>query len=333
MCSSILILHAVAIANTIFLSSVIDARGVVASHIRPSEVKHFEPELDTNIGYWSPSTSSIDWCEHNYAITQYIAEFWNCLSSFSMCILGGILFVRGLYNKIENRFLWSSLGLTLVGLGSAYFHGTLTHFGQMADELPMVYSMIIWWFILFRMNDFKPIKNKLFGIDLSIIFGIFYGLLWTYVHSLQTFVLIFQAHMSLMVLGGIIILIYLYHQSYHHVSLLKYLLIVYVALLILAFVCWIIDQQLCERLNTVSAFNPQLHAWWHVFGAVHCHLGLVCAEAMRFLTLKYRQHQVKNPRYAAQSFKPDEHLHVVFYLGLPYLDYSKEEQLNNEKAQ
>jgi dihydroceramidase len=225
------------------------------------------------------------------------------------------------------------LGFGFVGLGSAYFHGTLTHLGQMADELPMVYSMIIWWFILFRMNEFKQIKSKLFAIDILIVFGIFYGLLWTYVHSLQTFVLIFQGHMSLMVLGGIITLIYLYRQPNHHVYRLKYLLVVYVSLLISAFVCWTMDQQLCERMNSGSRLNPQLHAWWHVLGAAHCHLGIVCAEAMRLLSIKYKQHQVKNPQSSNQPFKPENHLHIVFYLGLPYVDYSKEKQTIEAKAQ
>jgi dihydroceramidase len=329
--SSIFILRI--LSSTIFWHVVIDARAVLASHSHPSDVKHFEPELDTNIGYWSPSTSSIDWCERNYVVTQYIAEFWNCLSSFSMCILGGILFIRGLYNKIETRFLLSSLGFGFVGLGSAYFHGTLTHLGQMADELPMVYSMIIWWFILFRMNEFKQIKSKLFAMDILVVFGIFYGLLWTYVHSLQTFVLIFQGHMSLMVLGGIITLIYLYRQPNHHVYRLKYLLVVYVSLLISAFVCWTMDQQLCERMNSGSRLNPQLHAWWHVLGAAHCHLGIVCAEAMRLLSIKYKQHQVKNPQSSNQPFKPENHLHIVFYLGLPFVDYSKEKQTIEAKAQ
>lgn len=329
--SSILILRI--LSNAILWHVVIDARVILSSHSHPSDVKHFEPELDTNTGYWSPSTSSIDWCERNYVVTQYIAEFWNCISSFSMCILGVILFIRGLYNKIETRFLLSSLGLALVGLGSAYFHGTLTHLGQMADELPMVYSMIIWWVILFRMNEFKQMKNKILFIDISVVFGIFYGLLWTYVHSLQTFVLIFQAHMSLMVLGGIIKLIYLYRQSHHHVYRLKYVLIVYVSLLVSAFVCWIMDQQLCYRLNNISSFNPQLHAWWHVLGAAHCHLGIVCAEAMRLLSIEYKKHQIKNSKSSNQPFKPEDHLNIVYYLGLPYVDYSKEQQAIKAKVQ
>ncbi|CAF5058502.1 unnamed protein product, partial [Rotaria sp. Silwood1] len=62
-------------------------------------------------------------------------------------------FIRGLHNKIENRFLLLLLSFGIVGLGSAYFHGTLTHFGQMADELPMVYSMIIWWFMLLEWTN------------------------------------------------------------------------------------------------------------------------------------------------------------------------------------
>lgn len=328
---SIFICHL--LVNVIFLHIAVDGRAVLPSHSRPSDVKHFEPELDTNVGYWSPSTSSIDWCERNYVVTHYIAEFWNCVSSFSMCILGGILFIRGLYNKVEHRFLLSSLGFVIVGLGSAYFHGTLTHLGQMADELPMVYSMIVWWFILFRMDEFKTIKNKMFAIDISIIFGIFYGLLWTYVHSLQTFVLIFQAHMSLMVLGGVIKLIYLYRQSYHHAHRLKYLLMVYVSLLITAFVCWILDQQLCEQLNKNSRLNPQLHAWWHVLGAAHCHLGIVCGEAMRLLSIKYKQYQTQNFRSSKQTFKPEDHLKIVYYMGIPYVEYPNEKRTIEAKVQ
>jgi hypothetical protein len=87
------------------------------------------------------------------------------------------------------------------------------------------------------------------------------------------------------------------------------------------------DQQLCERMNSKNRLNPQLHAWWHVLGAIHCHLGIVCGEAMRLLSIKYKQHQANQP------FKPEDHLHIVYYLGLPYVDYSKEKQTIEAKVQ
>ena len=32
-----------------------------------------------------------------------------------------------------------------------------------------------------------------------------------------------------------------------------------------AFSCWLIDRFLCHELQASLGFNPQLHAWWHVF--------------------------------------------------------------------
>lgn len=36
------------------------------------------PAVDRE-GYWGPPTSTLDWCEENYAVSYYIAEFceWN----------------------------------------------------------------------------------------------------------------------------------------------------------------------------------------------------------------------------------------------------------------
>ena len=314
-----------------FMSVITEARSILISHANPSDVKRFESKLDTNIGYWSPSTSSIDWCERNYAVTYYIAEFWNCISSFAMCILSAVLIVRGLYNGIENRFLLLIFSFGMVGLGSAYFHGILTYFGQMADELPMVYSMIIWWFILFRMN--KPtLKSHVSPIDILIIFGIFYGFLWTYIHSLKTFVVVFQLHFTLMIVGGFIRLIYIYRQTQYHTRWIMYLIVAYLSTLFLAAVCWIIDQQLCERMNSVNGYNPQLHAWWHIFITVNFYMSVVCAEAMRFLSIRYQQYQIKSTRSFQQPFKPADHLHIVSYCGIPFVDYSKHKQINEVKT-
>jgi dihydroceramidase len=319
--SSIVIFYV--LSGIICLPVVVEARSVWNSHRNPHDVKHFETELDTNIGYWSPSTSSIDWCERNYAVTQYIAEFWNCISSILMCLSAGILIIRGLYNKIETRFLLLSLSFGFIGFGSAYFHGTLTHYGQMVDELSMVYTMIVWWFILFRMNEVKT-KSKMFSIDMLLIAGIFYGFVWTYVHSLKSFVLVFQLHHTLMIIGGIVKLIYLYRHIRHHTRCIMYLIMAYIVFLVIATICWTIDQQLCERMNSIDGFNPQLHAWWHVFIAVDFHVSVVCTEAMRLLSVKYQQHQMQGGESAKQVFKPEDHVRIVFYLGLPFVDYSKD---------
>jgi dihydroceramidase len=319
----------IVIFHILLVIIVIESRSITESHTNPSDLKYFESKLDTKIGYWSPSTSSIDWCERNYVVTKYIAEFWNCISSFSMFILALISYIRGVYNQIENRFLLLCFSTGVVGLGSAYFHGTLTYFGQMSDELPMVYSMIVWWFILFRMNKYK-LESQTSPFDILLFFGIFYGFLWTYVHSLKTFIVLFQIHFGLMMFGGIMKLVYLYKQTQYNTHSIKYFIIVYVGLIFPAMLCWFMDQQLCERMNSKDGFNPQLHAWWHIFCAVDCHLGIVCAEAMRLLSIKYQKHQKTS---VGQSFKPKDHLRIIFYFGLPFVDYSQDQQIKRIKNQ
>jgi hypothetical protein len=43
----------------------------------------------------------------------------------------------------------------------------------MIDEFSMGYSMIVWWFVLFRMNKPK-LKGKTSSIDILLILEIFY---------------------------------------------------------------------------------------------------------------------------------------------------------------
>src|ERR1700723_3106631 len=75
-------------------------------------------------GFWGPPTSSVDWCEANYQVTPYVAEFWNTLSSLAMVVAGvlGLLLNR---TKLPARYLAAFGLLALVGLGSIAFHATL----------------------------------------------------------------------------------------------------------------------------------------------------------------------------------------------------------------
>jgi len=104
-------------------------------------------------GYWGAQTATIDWCELNYEVTYYIAEFWNTVSSLIMVILPifGIIWYykfSKMYEKesiqLKTKFslsisiVWCYLGLMLVGIGSMMFHMSLLYKYQLLDELPMV---------------------------------------------------------------------------------------------------------------------------------------------------------------------------------------------------
>lgn len=77
-----------------------------------------------NQGYWGPPTSTVDWCELNYTVSHYVAEFFNTISSLSIVFVG-LLGIIHHYKTLETRFIVGFGSVALVGLGSAAFHGTL----------------------------------------------------------------------------------------------------------------------------------------------------------------------------------------------------------------
>ena len=92
--------------------------------------------------FWGPVTSTIDWCETNYQHSNYIAEFFNTVSSLAMVIAGACGF--WLHRKtLEFRFLLAFLLLIVVGLGSSAFHASLRFETQVMDEVPMLYAAIV----------------------------------------------------------------------------------------------------------------------------------------------------------------------------------------------
>ncbi|KAK3816612.1 MAG: ceramidase-domain-containing protein [Benniella sp.] len=134
-------------------------------------------------GYWGPPTSSVDWCEDNYAISYYVAEFFNSFSSFAMILLGeaACYSINRLQASMEQsyakntatgttttgttttaikppslfRFKLAFRTITVVGIGSFLFHATLLHHMQMLDELPMLYAVLVLFFCLIE-SRFGP---------------------------------------------------------------------------------------------------------------------------------------------------------------------------------
>ncbi len=86
-----------------------------------------------------------------------------------------------------------------------------------------------------------------------------------------------------------------------------YLIMTNVGLLVSSILCWIIDYQLYEKMHIIGGFNPQLHGWWHIICGIDSHVGIVCVEAMFFLSIKYKHYQMKDVESCEPSFKTEDH--------------------------
>ena len=51
-----------------------------------------------------PPPFSLDWCEANYAVSFYVAEFWNSLSSLAISIVGLVAIFICYHFQLERRF-------------------------------------------------------------------------------------------------------------------------------------------------------------------------------------------------------------------------------------
>ena len=86
-----------------------------------------------SLGFWGPVQANHAFCEPHYAVSPYIAEFFNSTSSIIYILLACCI-------RFPNDKLLAAAQLWLgaVGLGSMLFHGTMRYMFQLTDEVPMV---------------------------------------------------------------------------------------------------------------------------------------------------------------------------------------------------
>jgi hypothetical protein len=123
------------------------------------------PNISGMQGRWLPHTANHDFFESNYAITYSIVEFWNTVTALLVVYSGAICLVysRGLFfvekaTLLPPAFWGLSILLFVIGVGSVIFHGTMKRWGQVLDELPMVYSALIFHWVLLDVAN-QPLLN------------------------------------------------------------------------------------------------------------------------------------------------------------------------------
>ena len=90
--------------TVLLLGGLLAAGAAAAPTTGPSSLRGNVPV--GNEGWWDPMTSSVDWCELNYMVTVFVAEWWNTLSSLAMIAVGLAGFVLH-RNVLERRFLFA----------------------------------------------------------------------------------------------------------------------------------------------------------------------------------------------------------------------------------
>ncbi|XP_052784102.1 alkaline ceramidase 3-like isoform X2 [Mya arenaria] len=237
-------------------------------------------------GYWGPPSSTIDWCEENYKVTHFIAEFWNTVSNVAMIIppfIGAYLLVR---NNLERRLIASHLSLMCVGLGSWCFHMTLLYSMQLLDELPMIWGSAVLVYNLATVQLPQKCHNK----PLAAILFIYCSVV-TLVYILCNIPIFFQISYGILVLSliGISIKVSL-DLKWANKTVLLFGCLAYG----LGFVMWNIDNQFCSSLKAMryhtGFLSPlfEFHAWWHILAGIGTYLGIVFGADARLSVLGYK---------------------------------------------
>ncbi|KAJ3206668.1 Alkaline ceramidase 3 [Clydaea vesicula] len=205
--------------------------------------------MNSTTQYHGPVTSSVDWCEENYEVTPYIAEFFNSVSSLAMMIISfyGIYKHRNL-DILTKRFFFLYLAIVVVGIGSVLFHGTLLREFQALDEVPMIYAALTFDFILLGLFIYAVVTT----LAVTILTGN---------AQFRTFHISYGIAQEI----NIVLFIRLYWITKNDgvKKMFKVALVTFVS----AVAAWLTDLLLCEYVNgsenSILPVNFQLHAVWH----------------------------------------------------------------------
>ncbi|PNY29283.1 Alkaline ceramidase 3 [Tolypocladium capitatum] len=128
------------------------------------------PYPDHSHGFWGEQTSTLNFCEEDYALSFYCAELCNTVTNALFLWLGA----KGISNCLREShatiFVLAYIGYIVVGLGSILFHATLKYPMQLVDELSMIYTTCLMMYASFAYSRSRAF-SVLLGVSLLALAG------------------------------------------------------------------------------------------------------------------------------------------------------------------
>ncbi|OAA53509.1 Ceramidase [Niveomyces insectorum RCEF 264] len=227
-------------------------------------------------GRWSPPTSKANFCEEDYAVSAYLAEFVNSLTNLAYVYYA----LRYMYGGPGSRGLWAprvdfmAVSLLLLGVGSFLFHASMRQTMQFADELAML--GLVWSMLLGALDLQRTAYNSgLIRAGLAVVFPLFAAFyVWTANILYHT-----------LAFGTVLVLLFLRSRYLFHWRVPGFPAAkrrawaarsrTALVLLLVGYALWNVDLECCAALRRLRArvglpwaWLLELHGWWHILTAM-----------------------------------------------------------------
>ncbi|EGG11053.1 uncharacterized protein MELLADRAFT_70933 [Melampsora larici-populina 98AG31] len=258
------------------------------------EVKRWWSEQPPTFGYWGPSSSSIDWCEENYAITSYVAEFANTLSNLVFLFIAAYGIQKSKDEKLPFTFILCHLGVLLIGFGSFAFHATLRYDMQLLDELPMTYSTTLLAYLAFsRSSSQTSPTNRVYDLILNMLL-ILYAVLVTVIYLVWPNPTFHHTSFAVLILSTNAKVAYWIRTlptntaiERRHKQDIKRCEFTGFWVFLFSFGIWNIDNLFCDQLTRwkkglgfPNSIILELHAWWHLGTGIGTYLMILGVQLL-----------------------------------------------------
>jgi dihydroceramidase len=222
-------------------------------------------------GWWGEVEANHAFCEPHYAVSHYIAEFFNSTSSLIYILLA--FFIQ--LPKHDAFLQISRIWLLAIGIGSLLFHGTMRYAMQLADEIPMV--GFVTTLMIAKISMPHPWLIGYTG--LATVISIFYGISLIGVYVLWDQYEIFIHGFTILVVCDFLLSIPLWQNKrgskWETLQIRSHMVGIFTILL--GKVAWEVEHLLCES----HPFVWPLHVVWHLLSCTSAYGSVTSTYVMR----------------------------------------------------